>query len=40
MFPEKYKELWYVRVVMIPIIVGALWTLLKGLERGSEQLEI
>ena len=35
----ELKNLWNVRVTGIPIIIGALGTVLKGLERGLEQLE-
>ena len=38
---NKYLEkLWNMKVKVIPIVVGALGTVPKGLERGLESLEI
>ena len=38
--PKKRKHLWNVLMIMIPILVGALGTSPRGLERGLEDLEI
>ena len=37
---RELKKLWNMRVKVIPIVVGALGTVPKGLERGLENLEI
>ena len=37
---EKLRKLWNIRVTVIPIGVGALGMLPKGLERGVKHLEI
>ena len=34
------RNLWHKRVTVIPIVVGSLGTIPKGLERGLEQMEI
>ena len=40
-FARVLKTLWNMRVMMmIPIVIGVLGTVPKGLERGLEQLEI
>ena len=37
---RELKKLWNMKVKVIPIVVGALGTVPKGLERGLENLEI
>ena len=37
---KKTKKLWILRVTVIPIVVSALGTVPKGLERKLEELEI
>ena len=37
---RELKWLWNMKVTMIPVVVGALGTVSKGLERGLEELEI
>ena len=37
---RNLKKLWNVRVVVIPVVVGALRTVPKSLQRGLKQLEI
>ena len=37
---KALKELWIVRETVIPIVVGVLGTIPKGLEKRLEQLEI
>ena len=37
---RELKKLWNMKVKVIPIVVGALGTVRKGLERGLENLEI
>ena len=39
-FAKELRKLWNVMVPVIPIAVGALRTVPKGLERGLEELEI
>ena len=36
----ELKKLWNIKVTAILIIIYALWTILKGLVRGLEKLEI
>ena len=36
---KNKKKLWNMRVMVIPIVVGAFGTVLKGIEKGLEQLE-
>ena len=38
--PRDLKKLWNMKVKGIPIVVGALGTVPKGLEKGLENLEI
>ena len=37
---RERKELWKMEVTVIPIVVGALGTILKGLEKGLGELGI
>ena len=37
---RELKSLWNMKVTVIPIVIGALGTVSKGLERGLEKLEI
>ena len=37
---RKLRKLWNMRVTVIPIVIGALRTVSKGLERWLEELEI
>ena len=37
---RQLKKLWNMRVTVIPVVIGALGTVLKGLERKWEELEI
>ena len=37
---QRTKNMWNMRVTMIPIVIGALGTVLKDLERGLKELEI
>ena len=36
----KLKKLWNVKVTIIPIVIGDLGTVTKGLEQGQEDMEI
>ena len=36
---RELRKLWNIRVTVIPIEIGALGTVLKGLERGVEDFE-
>ena len=36
----ELKKLWDMKVTVIPIVVGALGTVTKGLVKGLEELEI
>ena len=37
---RELKKLWNMRVTVIPLVIGALGTVPKGLERGLVELEI
>ena len=37
---SELKRLWNMKVTMIPVVIGALGTVPKELERGLEELEI
>ena len=37
---RELTELWNMKVTIIPIVVGSLETVHKGLERGLEEMEI
>ena len=37
---RKLNKLWNMKLKVIPIVIGALGTVPKGLERGLENLEI
>ena len=37
---DKLIKLWNIRVMVIPIVIGALGTITKGLVQGQEHLEI
>ncbi len=37
---KKLKKLWNMKVAIIPIVIGALGTVTKGLVQGLEDLEI
>ena len=39
-FASELKKLWNMRVTVIPIIIGAIGTVTKGLVQGMEDLEI
>ena len=36
----KKNKLWYIKVTIIPIVIGAVGTVTKGLLKGLEDLEI
>ena len=36
----KLKKLWNMKVTIIPIVIGAFGTVIKGLLKGPEDLEI
>ena len=38
--PREFKKLWNMKVTEIPIVIGALDTIAKGLVQGLEDLEI
>ena len=37
---ENWKKLWNMKVTIVPIVIGALGTITKGLLRGLEDLEV
>ena len=37
---RELRKLWNMKVTVIPIVIGALGTVLKGFERALEELEI
>ena len=37
---RNLRELWNMKVTVIPIVIGALGMVLEGLARGLEELEI
>ena len=37
---REVKKLWNMKVTVIPIVIGALGTVTKGLVKGQEELEI
>ena len=37
---RELKKLWYMKVTIIPIVIGALGTITKGSVRGLENLKI
>ena len=37
---RELKKLWNMKVMIIPIVIGALGTVTKGLVQGMEDLEI
>ena len=39
-FLRKLKKLWNMKVTVIPIVIGALDTVTKGLVKGLEDMEI
>ena len=39
-FTRELSKLWIMRVTVIPIVIGAIGMVAKGLERGLEVLEI
>ena len=39
-FARKLKKLWNMNVTVIPIVIGALGTVTKGLVKGLEDLKI
>ena len=39
-FTRKLKKLWNMKVTFIPIVIGALGTVIKGLIKGLEDLKI
>ena len=36
---KELKKLWNIKVMVIPIVIGALGTIPKGLVKGQENLE-
>ena len=36
----ELKKMWNMRLIVIPIVIGVLGTVPKGLERGLEELKI
>ena len=39
-FARELKKLWNMKVTIIPIVIGALGTITKGLLKGLEDLEV
>ena len=39
-FARKLKKLWNMKVMIVPIVIGALGTITKGLLKGLEDLEV
>ena len=39
-FARELKELWNMKVIIIPIVIGAFGTVTKGLLKGLEHLEV
>ena len=39
-FLEKKEKLWNMKVTIVPIVIGALGTVTKGLLKGLEDLDI
>ena len=39
-FARKLKKLWNMRLTIVPIVIGALDTITKGLLKGLEDLEV
>ena len=37
---REFKKLWNVKVMTVPIVIGALGTITKGLLKGLEDLEV
>ena len=37
---ENFKKLWNMKVTFVPIVIGALGTVTKGLLKGLEDLEV
>ena len=37
---NKLKKLWNMKVTIVPIVIGALGTVTKGLLKGLEDLEV
>ena len=37
---RELKKLWYMKVTIIPIVIGAFGTITKGLQKGLEDLEV
>ena len=38
--PRELRKLWNMKVTIIPIVIGALGTVAKGLLKGLEDLEV
>ena len=38
--PRELKKLWSMKVAIVPIVIGALGTITKGLLKGLEELEV
>ena len=39
-FAREFKKLWNMKVTIVPIVIGALGTITKGLLKGLEDLEV
>ena len=39
-FVRELKKLWNMKVIIIPIVIGAIGTVTKGLWKGLEDLEV
>ena len=37
---RELKKLWHMKVIVIPVVIGVLGTVTKGLVQGLEDLEI
>ena len=37
---KELKKLWNMKVTIVPIVIGALGTITKGLSKGQEDLEV
>ena len=37
---RELKKLWHMKVTIVPIVIGALGTITKGLSKGLENIEV
>ncbi len=38
--PRELKKLWNMKVTIVPIVIGALGTITKGLPKGMDDLDV